>query len=353
MKILVYGAGVTGSYYAAQLEESGQEVSILARGQRLADIRDHGIVLEDGWTGQRMVTRVNVVEQLRPEDAYDWVLVLMRKNQVSAVLPVLAANSHTPNTVFLMNNAAGPAELIQGLGYDRVLLGFPGTGGVREGHVIRYIAGRAGRQATATIGELDGRITPRLQQLAKALQAAGFGVNLEPHMNAWLKTHVALVSPMANALYMAGGDNYRLARTRDALVLMIRAMCEGFHVLRELDMPIRPPVLAVLQWIPEPVLVALLQRLLSTSFAEIGIAGHANAARDEMKHLADEFQALALSTAVPTPAIDRLYEHIDLTVPPIRPGSARIPMDWRGVWIGLGALAALAAFWKLRPRGRR
>ncbi len=40
MKILFYGAGVLGSLYAARLQESGQEVSILARGQRLAQ---HGL----------------------------------------------------------------------------------------------------------------------------------------------------------------------------------------------------------------------------------------------------------------------------------------------------------------------
>ncbi len=38
MKILVYGAGNIGSLYAALLKESGQDVSILARGKRLADL---------------------------------------------------------------------------------------------------------------------------------------------------------------------------------------------------------------------------------------------------------------------------------------------------------------------------
>ncbi len=69
MRILFYGAGVLGSLYAARLQEARQEVSILARGQRLADIREHGIVLEDGDTGQRTTTCVNVVEQLAPDDA--------------------------------------------------------------------------------------------------------------------------------------------------------------------------------------------------------------------------------------------------------------------------------------------
>ena len=46
MKILIYGAGVMGSLYAARLKESGQDVSILARGQRLADIRERGIIVD-------------------------------------------------------------------------------------------------------------------------------------------------------------------------------------------------------------------------------------------------------------------------------------------------------------------
>ena len=45
MRILVYGAGDIGALYAALLAESGQDISILARGKRLADIRDHGIRL--------------------------------------------------------------------------------------------------------------------------------------------------------------------------------------------------------------------------------------------------------------------------------------------------------------------
>lgn len=46
MKILVYGAGVQGSVFAALLHRAGQNVKILARGQRLADNREQGILLE-------------------------------------------------------------------------------------------------------------------------------------------------------------------------------------------------------------------------------------------------------------------------------------------------------------------
>src|SRR5919199_1129872 len=135
MHILVYGAGVLGSLYAARLHEAGHTITILARGQRLVDIRTHGLVLEDATTGRRTTTHVATVEQLAPEDAYDWVIVLVRKNQLPSVLPALAANRHTPNVLFMVNNAAGPDALLAALGRERVLLGFPGAGGTRAGYV--------------------------------------------------------------------------------------------------------------------------------------------------------------------------------------------------------------------------
>ncbi len=45
MKILIYGAGNIGSLYAAKLKDAGHDVTILARGARLREIREHGILL--------------------------------------------------------------------------------------------------------------------------------------------------------------------------------------------------------------------------------------------------------------------------------------------------------------------
>ena len=331
MKILLYGAGVLGSLYAARLQEAGQEVSILARGQRLADIREYGIVLEDSDTGQRTATRVNAVDRLAPNDAYDLAVVLMQKTQITAILPALAANRHIPSILFMGNNAAGPDEMVEALGCERVLMGFPGAAGRREGHVI-VTKVVSGRQQPTTFGELDGQTTPRLQQIVEAFKSAGFPVAISPNMDAWLKTHVAEVLPTAQVLYMAGGDNYRLARTRDALVLMVRAIREGYQVLRALDVPITPTYHKIFNWLPEAILVALARRLLNTKTAEIEIAGHANAARDEMKQIAGEFRTLARSTSVPTSAMDRLYTYLDPAVPPLPEGSAQISPSWYGGW---------------------
>jgi 2-dehydropantoate 2-reductase len=309
MNILIYGAGVLGSFYAARLKESGQNISVLARGQRLIDLRRYGIVIEDPITGRSMITQVNVVDSLAPNDVYELIMVLVRRNQLIDILPALTANRQSPNVLLMFNNATGPNEIVSALGRERVLLGFPGAGGMQAGNIVRATVLSGALQPTC-LGELDGHSSPRARKVAQILRSAGFPAVIRKNMGAWLKTHAALVSPIANAIYMTGGDIYKLAHTRESVQLMLRAIREGFQVLHSLDIPITPFKMRILELIPEPLLVSSLQRLLATEYAELIIARHANAARDEMKQVADELRQLAHLSSLPTPSIDRLYSFV-------------------------------------------
>lgn len=344
-KILIYGAGPLGSLFAARLQEGGNDVSILARGARLAELREHGIVLADVLTKTQSVTHVQVVEELAPDDAYDLVLVIMRKNHALQVLPVLAANQRTPNVLFLCNNAAGPQAFIEALGRERVLIGFPNCAGYREGHVVHCLAGTQDDKAYVPFGEVDGRITDRAQRVARILESApGFGAEIRTDMDAWLKYHVALLFPsLAPALRAAGVDNYRLARTRDLVVLALRAMREGFGVLRSLGLPVTPPKLRVIELLPEPILVLLAQRLLANPLMETALVKHAEAARSEVLHLIDEFMTLAQMTSAPTPTIDHLLKYYEPDAPAVPEGSHQIPLRWGGLLAALGVLGMLIA----------
>src|SRR5450755_3825196 len=96
MNILVYGAGVIGSVYAARLQEAGYTVSLLARGERAVSLRAQGIVLENASTGHRTTTQVSLVDHLAPTDSYDVVIVTVRLDQLTSILPILAANHQLP-----------------------------------------------------------------------------------------------------------------------------------------------------------------------------------------------------------------------------------------------------------------
>ena len=308
MRFLVIGAGNIGSLYAAKLAQSAQELTILARGARLEQIRRHGIELEDAVSGERTRTPLHVVNRLGPADEYDVVLVILPKQRVAEVLPALAANDRTPSVMFFGNNAAGPAAMVDALGHDRVLLGFPGAAAVPQGDAIRYVITSAREQPT-TIGELDGSKSARVVAIASALQAAGFPVSVCTNIDAWLKTHVAKILPTVCALFQAGGSPEQLAADDEALRLMVRAIREGFQVLRENGVPITPRNHRVLEWLPESVLLFVMRRMLSAETVAIKF-GHAEQGRGEWMLLADEFRQLITQAKIPTPSIDAAHRHL-------------------------------------------
>lgn len=351
-RVLVVGAGVLGSLFAARLHQAGYDVTLLARGRRLAELRERGVVLQEFESGRQECVAVPLTEHLAPEDAYDLVMVLVRKNQLESVLPALVENQSTPNVLFLMNNVEGPGHLVEALGRGRVLLGFPAAGGKRENGVVYYRV-VPGKAMPTTLGEPDGSRSERLSRVAQVLEDAGLPVTTSANMDAWLKTHAAVVSPIANALYLAGGSAYRLARTRDGLVLMVRAIQDALRALQALHIPITPPWISALLWAPEPVLIPLLEKRLGSPLAELVLASHANAARDEMRQLDVELHALVRRSGRDTAFLDILSSYLDPETPSIPEGQAALQLDWRPVLAAGMALvsAGLLAAWLAERRG--
>ena len=311
MKILFFGAGVLGSLYASRLKQSGQDVTILARNTRLRDIKEHGIVLEHAVSKKREVVTVPVVEQLDENDAYDLIVVLVRKNQLASVLPLLAAHKATPNILFMVNNPSGYVDWAQAVGRERLALGFAGAGGTLVGNVVRYVVVSRLLQPT-TFGEPDGSSSARIKEISRVFRSAGFPSTLTPNMDAWQKTHVAWISPLANAIYRVNCDNHVLARSPYVVQLVVRAVREGFSVLRALGIPITPAKLQLWEWIPQSLLVRSLMLWADTNHFKTVAVEHTAAAADEMYQIAEEFRTLAVSASIATPAINELRSFIPL-----------------------------------------
>jgi 2-dehydropantoate 2-reductase len=234
-RILVIGAGVNDSICAVGLHNAGVDVTVLARGRRYEEIRDGGIVIEDPFKNTRSVTKVPVINCLDSEDTYDYILVIVRKNQVPDLLPVLADNC-SPNIVFMVNNPSGPGEWIQALGKDRVMLGFVFGAGKRDGSVIRAISETAGSLAgrlwPSPFGELDGTVTPRLRRLVSILRQANLPAGISRNISDYLATHAALVAPSAGFVMQRGYDHLSLTRYTNAdWGLLVNAMREVLDVL--------------------------------------------------------------------------------------------------------------------------
>ena len=103
MKILVYGAGVLGCNLARNLLRAGKDVTLLARGNWAAEIKQNGLRIKDKFSLRTSVSRIPVVTELAPDTMYDVIFVVLRYTQLDSVLDTLRAN-RTKNIVFVGNN---------------------------------------------------------------------------------------------------------------------------------------------------------------------------------------------------------------------------------------------------------
>jgi 2-dehydropantoate 2-reductase len=309
MNILVYGAGVIGTLYAAQLQEGGHRVTVMARGARLADIRRHGLELEEVTTGARSITQVATTERLGADDGYEIALIAVRRDQLASAMPELTANQHVPTVLFMLNNPLGSAELTKALGSDRVLLGFPGAGGTLDGHIVRYVM--IAQQPT-TLGEFGGQRTQRLRSIAKAFRDSGFRTRTDRNMDAWLKAHAFFVTAISGAIYLAGGDCRRLSEDNAMLRLMISGVQEGFAVVRALGFTVTPfPLRVLFTWLPQAFAVHYWRRFLAADMADCVFGRHARAAPTEMREIANDCRILMRESGVDAFALRQLYSAID------------------------------------------
>ena len=313
MKTIIFGAGPLGSLYVSLLHKAGNDVTIIARNEHFTFLKENGIVLINEFTQEKTVEKVKVVDTLTEGDNYDLVIVLMRKNQVKKVLPVLSKNNNIENIMFMGNNTLGFDLYLKHLSKEKILFGFPGGGGSRINHIVHYVDSEKpnGKRLPITIGEIDGKIIDRTRNIQKMFEVSGIPVNIVDDIDSWLKYHVAFVNPIAGALLRAG-DNYKLAKDKETIRTYIRSVNEGARVLKALGYQKSYNVkLKLFNWFPEFILINILKQVFNSKFAEVAMMMHANAARDEMIELGNDFKTLKNRTSVKTPNLDELISCIE------------------------------------------
>jgi 2-dehydropantoate 2-reductase len=244
---------------------------------------------------------------LAPGDTYDYILVVVRRNQVAELLPALAANS-SPNVVFMNNNLAGPGEMVAVLGTQRPMLGFVFAGGKRDGEIIRTIGPFHHSLMSTPFGEIDGTVTPRLKRLVNLLNRAGLRAKVSTNVVDFLATHASGVAVFGALAMKHGSDLKALARSGDDLKLAAAASRETIPVLKALGHKIVPASQQIVAVMPVSVLAFLLRLLANSRIGEVGGAWHVQQAPDEMLALADDLRAAVIRSGVPAPALRKILD---------------------------------------------
>ncbi len=215
MRILVLGAGALGGYFGGRLAEAGADVTFLVRPARAAALAAGGLRIESQFGNASLA--VKTVAKAGP--GYDLVLLTCKAydldsaieairpamDEGTAVLPVLNGLSHVETL-----KAAFGAENVLG-GFAKIQATMAADGTIRHLNDWRWL----------TFGELDGRMSGRVQALAEiAARANGVIATAAPDILAqmWEKlVHLAtsaactvLMRANTGEIVRAGGAEFLL-----------------------------------------------------------------------------------------------------------------------------------------------
>ena len=232
MRFLVFGAGVLGCNLTRNLFRAGKDVTLLARGQWAESIRKDGLRIKDKLSPRMSVSRVPVVSELKPEDRYDVIFVVMRYTQLGSILDALRVNQ-TRNIFFVGNNVRS-AALAASLPEKNVLFAFASSAGHRERGYVASVDLKK-----ITIGQLSGA-TSNEKLIGQIFDGTKYKVTYEPNMGDYLLCHAAFVLPAAFACYKTDGDLKRLKGNAAYLSRLIDANIEGYRVIRNAGHEILP-----------------------------------------------------------------------------------------------------------------
>ena len=294
MKILVFGAGVLGCNLARNLFRAGKDVTLLARGSWADEIRQNGLRIKDKFSPRLSVSRIPVVTELKPEDQYDVIFVVVRYTQIDSILDALRANG-TKNIVFVGNNVRAEA-LAASLPEKNVLFAFALSAGHRESDRVASIDLKK-----ITIGQLRG--APSNEPLiGRVFEGTKYKAVYQPNMGDYLLCHAAFVIPAAFACYKTDGNLKKLKGNTAYLSRMIDANIEGYRAIRNAGHEILPKEDADFEGAAyRKTCLRFFKLMCATSLGKICASDHAMNAVGEMSALNRDLKAFFDEQGAPYP----------------------------------------------------
>ena len=278
MKILVYGAGVLGCNLARNLFRAGKDVTLLARGNWAAEIKQNGLRVKDKFSPRTSVSRIPVVTKLAPEAQYDVIFVVLRYTQLDSALDTLRENQ-TKNIVFVGNNVR-PRALAAALPGKNVLFAFALSAGHRESERVVSIDLKK-----ITVGQLSGAAS-NAGLIGEIFRGTKYKVVYEPNMEDYLLCHAAFVMPAAFACYKTDGNLKKLRGNTTYLNRLIDANIEGYRAIKNAGHEILPKADANFESKKyRKTCLRFFKLMCATSLGKLCASDHAMNAIDEMSAL--------------------------------------------------------------------
>src|SRR3989449_27964 len=193
MHIVVMGAGGVGGYFGAKLARAGEPVTLIARGEHLTAIQRDGLRIRSSVEGESVV-RLAAVEDVRGLSAAEVILFCVKSFDTETAAERIRPIVGPGTAVLSLQNGIDNEDTI-----DEILGPGHAMGGVaqvfaaidRPGVIAHHFAGRI------IFGELDGRLTPRAESLARAFARAAIDAELSTDIRRALWEKYVLICAVA------------------------------------------------------------------------------------------------------------------------------------------------------------
>lgn len=113
MKYLIIGAGGTGGCIGAYMGKAGKNVTLIARGDHLAGIRENGIQVETNWQETDTVVPIKACDTEHYHEAPDVIFVCVKGYSLAEIVPFIKQVAHQDTVVIPILNIYGTGGKLQ------------------------------------------------------------------------------------------------------------------------------------------------------------------------------------------------------------------------------------------------
>jgi len=225
MKIAIMGTGGVGGYYGGLLAKQGHEVTFIARGAHLQAIQKNGLQIKS-IHGDFSVSPATAVSDPMEVGMVDFALVCVKTFDTESVAQTMIPLVGAQTTVLSLQNGIDAAERIgKVIGEDHVIGGATWISSALEAPgVIKQMS----QFRRIVIGELSGRISPRVEALVGAFRPTGITIEASDTIRKILWTKFVFISSASSL-----GSLTRLPMGEYRAIPETRAMI--FSLMKEVE----------------------------------------------------------------------------------------------------------------------
>jgi 2-dehydropantoate 2-reductase len=218
VKIIILGAGALGTVLGAHLARAGEDVTLLARGQRAAYLQEHGATITGLVDFTVPITVVTDPQQVHNAD----VLIVTVKTYDMASALASVKHIDVCGILSIQNGVLKNEQLAQTFGWGKVL----GAMAAFSAEVLPTGTVRFTTNQGCYLGELPEGVSERIQTLATMLERAGIVAKVTPSIQSveWSK-YVILVAGMALAV-LTRLETYRFLQDPQTASIMASILHE-------------------------------------------------------------------------------------------------------------------------------